>query len=207
MSNEEVLLTVLISFPSRPDEIVFTFEFEHSRIDSPFVAGIADLALQSPGALDRIVIVVFDDIDAMRSIVGGIGGEVDIPFVAPAVEFGRPQLVRPFVSRFRGPNRLLFRMPQVRDIRCFAKSQVLAGCIRVIVEPLPPDHPRVRSGLQQWVRKGTARGCGGGLLNASANNPKKGQRQKDNSHKTPCRAHWVRRRNFGFWVKSFSLSE
>src|SRR6201987_578193 len=48
MSNEQILLTVLIAFPSRPHEIVFTFDFERSRVDSPFIAGIAHLALKSP---------------------------------------------------------------------------------------------------------------------------------------------------------------
>jgi hypothetical protein len=110
MSNEQVLLTVLIACPARPHEIVFTVEFERGRVDTPFIAGIADLGLESPRALDRVVIVVLDDIDTMGSIVAGIGGEVDILLVAPAMELGRPQLVRPLVSRLRCPNRLLVCM-------------------------------------------------------------------------------------------------
>jgi hypothetical protein len=110
MSNKQILLTVLVAFPSRPHEIVFTFEFEHSRVDSPFFAGIAHLGLKSPRPLDRVIIVVLDDVDAMGSIVAGIGGEVDIPLVAPAMELGCPQLVRPLVSRLRCPNRLLLCM-------------------------------------------------------------------------------------------------
>src|SRR5258708_31885394 len=110
MSNEQVLLPVLIAFPSRPHEIVFPFEFERGRVDSPFIAGIAHLGLESPRALDRVVIVVLDDVDTMGSIVAGIGGEVYIPLVAPAMELGRPQLVRPLVSWLRCPNRLLLCM-------------------------------------------------------------------------------------------------
>ena len=72
--------------------------------------GIAQLGLESPRAFDWVVIAVLDDIDTMGSIVAGIGCEVDIPLVAPAMELGRPQLVRPSVSRLRRPNRLLLCM-------------------------------------------------------------------------------------------------
>ena len=126
MGNEQILLAVLVTFPSRPHEIVFTFEFERSRVDSPFIAGIAHLGLKSPCPLDRVVIVVLDDIDTMGSIVAGIDGEVDILLVAPAMELGRPQLVRPVVSRLRRPNRFLLCMLRVSDISGFAKSQVPA---------------------------------------------------------------------------------
>jgi hypothetical protein len=90
MSNEQVLLTVLIAFPARPHEIMFTVEFERGWVDSPFIGGVADLALESPRAFDRVVIVVLDDVDTMGSIVTGIGREVDIPLVAPAMEFRAP---------------------------------------------------------------------------------------------------------------------
>src|SRR5271165_5606742 len=86
MSNEQVLLTVLIALPARPHEVMFTVEFERGRVDSPFIGGIADLGLESPGAFDRVVTVTLDDIDTMGSIVAGIGGEVDIPLVAPAMK-------------------------------------------------------------------------------------------------------------------------
>ena len=90
MGDKQILLAVVVPLPAGPYEVVLTIELERGWVDSPFVARVADLSLEGPSTFDGIIVVVLNDVDAMRSIVPGIGSEVDVPFVAQAMQLGRP---------------------------------------------------------------------------------------------------------------------
>ena len=90
MRDVEVLPDVVLPFPARPDEVIFTTILENSAVYRPFVSRIGDFSEHFVVCCGVVVIRAFENVHTVIVVVSVVRGYIDVPFSVYLVKLRRP---------------------------------------------------------------------------------------------------------------------